>query len=203
MSRLWSSDDLLTETMMSTKQALEMNFEGIEYLKYGNAKQVRVHEVLSSLGIFDKLAAFDPVVVGTIPIEVDLPDSDIDICCYVADEASFIEIITSCFGRQQGFSIRPSRKSKDHALVARFRVADFEIEIFAQAVPTRQQFAYRHMLIEYKLLKANGAVFREQVLELKRQGLKTEPAFALLLGLDGDPYASLLTFEPPSGQLNS
>jgi len=172
-----------------------MNFEGIEYLKDGTAKQRRVHEVLLSNGIFDKLAAFDPVVVGTIPIGIDLPDSDIDICCCFEREESFLNTVTSCFGDQQSFSIRASRKSKDHALVASFRIADLEIEIFGQGLPTRQQLAYRHMMIEHKLLKENGVDFREQVLELKRQGLKTEPAFALLLGLDGDPYLALLDLE--------
>ena len=172
-----------------------MNFEGIEYLKNGTAKQRRVHEVLSTNGIFDKLAAFDPIVVGTIPIGIDLIDSDIDICCCFEDEQSFFNTITSCFGDQQGFSIRPSRKSKDHALVASFLIADFEIEIFGQRLPTRQQLGYRHMMIEHKLLEEKGAIFREQILELKRQGLKTEPAFALLLGLDGDPYLELLVLE--------
>ena len=172
-----------------------MNFEGIEYLKNGTAKQRRVYEVLSTDGIVDKLATFDPVVVGTIPIGIDLPDSDIDICCCFEDEESFVNTLTARFGDQQGFSIRPSRKSNDHALVASFIIADFEIEMFGQRLPTRQQLAYRHMVIEHKLLEEKGADFLEQVLELKRQGLKTEPAFALLLGLDGDPYTALLSLE--------
>jgi len=177
------------------ERILDMIFEGMEYLKNGTAKQLRVHQVLSTNGIFDKLDAFDPVVVGTIPIGIDLPDSDIDICCSFEDEESFVNSVTSCFGDQQGFSIRPSRKSKDHALVVRFMIADLDFEIFAQRVPTRQQLAYRHMIVEYKLLKEKGAVFREQVLDLKREGLKTEPAFAILLGLAGDPYTALLSLE--------
>ena len=66
---------------MIRKRILDMIFEGMEYLKNGTAKQLRVHQVLSTNGIFDKLDAFDPVVVGTTPIGIDLPDSDIDICC--------------------------------------------------------------------------------------------------------------------------
>lgn len=58
-----------------------------------------------------------------------------------------------------------------------------------------QQFAYRHLIIEYNLLNQYGEKFRQQIIELKRQGHKTEPAFGLALGLTGDPYMELLKFE--------
>ncbi|QCO12481.1 DUF4269 domain-containing protein (plasmid) [Azospirillum brasilense] len=34
----------------------------------------------------------------------------------------------------------------------------------------------------------SGPAFREEVLRMRGQGLKTEPTFASLLGLKGDPY---------------
>lgn len=71
----------------------------------------------------------------------------------------------------------------------------FEIEIFGQTIPTKQQFAYRHMMVEHNLLNKYGEVFRQQIIELKRQGHKTEPAFAIALNLTGDPYMELLKFE--------
>jgi len=49
------------------------------------------------------------------------------------------------------------------------------------------------MIIEYRILLEKGEDFRKQLIELKRQGLKTEPAFALLLGLEGNPYTELLS----------
>ncbi len=52
--------------------------------------------------------------------------------------------------------------------------------------------AYRHMIIEYRILLEKGEAFRQSIVELKRQGMQTEPAFALLLGLKGDPYTELL-----------
>jgi hypothetical protein len=48
------------------------------------------------------------------------------------------------------------------------------------------------MLIEHSLLTEKGEHFRQEIIKLKRQGLKTEPAFAKLLGLDGDPYKAIL-----------
>jgi len=49
------------------------------------------------------------------------------------------------------------------------------------------------MIIEYRILLEKGEDFRKQLIELKRQGLKTEPAFALLLGLESNPYTELLS----------
>jgi hypothetical protein len=48
------------------------------------------------------------------------------------------------------------------------------------------------MIIEHRVLIEKGEKFRQEIIKLKRQGLKTEPAFAKLLGLDGNPYEALL-----------
>lgn len=79
-------------------------------------------------------------------------------------------------------------------MIANFQIDGFAIEIFGQNLPTRQQVSYRHMLIEYEVLIQKGESFRQKIIDLKKQGLKTEPAFALLLGLKGDPYQSLLNY---------
>jgi hypothetical protein len=74
-------------------------------------------------------------------------------------------------------------------------VGDFEIELFGQQVPTTKQMAYRHLIVEHNLLLQHGEIFRQLIIELKKQGCKTEPAFAIALGLKGDPYMELLKFE--------
>lgn len=51
------------------------------------------------------------------------------------------------------------------------------------------------MIIEHKILIEKGEDFRLQVIQLKEQGYKTEPAFAHLLDLSGDPYDELLKFK--------
>nr|WP_249665381.1 DUF4269 domain-containing protein [Mucilaginibacter sp. Bleaf8] len=59
-------------------------------------------------------------------------------------------------------------------------------------MPSQQQSAYRHLLIEHYLLQLHGESLRKQVISLKNQGYKTEPAFAMALNLEGDPYLALL-----------
>ncbi len=51
------------------------------------------------------------------------------------------------------------------------------------------------MLIEYKLLLEKGEEFRKEIISLKKQGYKTEPAFAKLLGVEGNAYEGLLKLE--------
>ncbi|MNY83296.1 hypothetical protein D3C86_2259750 [compost metagenome] len=52
------------------------------------------------------------------------------------------------------------------------------------------------MYVEYNLLSIHGEQFRQHIIELKKQGLKTEPAFAQALGIKGDPYLELLKLYP-------
>jgi len=49
--------------------------------------------------------------------------------------------------------------------------------------------------VERRLLAIGGDGFRRAVMAARRSGLKTEPAFAAVLGLDGDPYEALLYLE--------
>jgi hypothetical protein len=56
-----------------------IDFSTIEYLKTGNPRQIRAYEVLIQNKIFFNLAEFDPVLAGTIPINIDIENSDLDI----------------------------------------------------------------------------------------------------------------------------
>ncbi len=54
------------------------------------------------------------------------------------------------------------------------------------------------MLVEYAVLQAGGEPWRRAVQQLKEKGMKTEPAFAALLRLPGNPYEALLALEGKS-----
>ncbi|WP_207429508.1 DUF4269 domain-containing protein [Pedobacter sp. SYSU D00535] len=172
-----------------------MEFDTIEYLKHGNTKQRQVYQLLTKHGIMSSLSVFEPILVGTIPINIDTDCSDIDIICYTSDLKQFSETLRKLFQGKDSFRLSEYQGKDTNAVVGSFKVESFEIEVFGQDTPTRQQLAYRHMLIEHRLLKQNGEGFRQQIIALKRKGFKTEPAFALLLDLKGDPYAELLNYE--------
>ncbi|WP_225876501.1 DUF4269 domain-containing protein [Pedobacter psychrodurus] len=141
-------------------------------------------------GILEKLSPYYPILVGTIPINVDIENSDLDIICEVLHKDEFIGQLNKLFEHEKDFAI--SESPKFNATKATFLMGGFEIEIFGQNIPTIQQNAYRHMLIEYKLLLEKGEKFRQEIIDLKNQGYKTEPAFARLLGIEGDAYEALL-----------
>lgn len=174
---------------------MSIDFKNISYLKTGNARQQAAYEVLSINEILPLLKAYSPILVGTIPINIDIENSDLDIICYAPDPASFKDFVINTFGHHDDFKIWENDKLSTPAVVAGFMADGFKIELFGQNIPTTRQNAYRHMLIEHRLLTQKGASFRKKIIELKRQGLKTEPAFAQLLGLKGDPYKALLDLE--------
>lgn len=168
------------------------NFKAPSYLANGNARQQQAFHTLQELKIFKKLATFDPVLTGTVPIEVDIPTSDLDIICQFQDEVRFKTCIESQYSTQPNFFIQKTRKQEQNTIIAYFRYQGYEIEIFGQPLPVHKQMAYRHMIKEYEILQSKGPAFRSKVIELKREGLSTEAAFAQLLGIKGDPYLALL-----------
>ncbi len=174
---------------------MDINFDSIAYLQSGNSRQQEAYSTLMNHQILTKLEDFDPILVGTIPIAIDIENSDLDIICCFADKQVFQKSIVVNFSNEKDFKITEQLSLDSLAVIANFFVDGFEIEIFGQSIPTKQQFAYRHLKIEHKLLNKHGEKFRHQIIELKRQGYKTEPAFGLALGLTGNPYTELLKFE--------
>ena len=174
---------------------MDPDFTNIEYLKSGNKRQQRAYELLTKLSIFEQLRTYKPILTGTIPIEIDLPESDLDIICECTNHGKFAQILTSLFGDMRNFKIRTSKWNGLLSTIVTFQADEFEIEVFGQNVPTQNQNAYRHMIIEHRILKEKDAVFKSEIIRLKREGIKTEPAFAKLLGLQGDPYEELLKIE--------
>lgn len=66
-------------------------------------------------------------------------------------------------------------------------------EIFAGHDPVEARPRWRHFEVERRFLLLGGERLRVRLMELRKSGLKTEPAFWSALSGNGDPYAGLLT----------
>ncbi len=174
-----------------------IDFKNISYLQTGNQRQRLAYADLMELNTFEKLKNYNPILTGTIPIEIDLPDSDLDIICQCKDHNEFSKKLTKLFGEENGFSIHSREIKGTKTTIGRFKTKHFPIEIFGQNIPAEQQNAYKHMIIEHQILQRK-LDFKAKIIELKTNGLKTEPAFAELLGLSGNPYEELLKVDVAS-----
>lgn len=172
-----------------------IDFEQLDYLNNGNELQQKAYRLLTAHRIFEKLAAFQPVLTGTIPINIAIAVSDLDVICQWTTPQDFRQALISHFNEKKDFELREATVNGQQTIMANFKIEDLALEIFGQALPVQQQHAYRHMLIEHQILTDKGEHFRQQIVALKNQGYKTEPAFAQLLRLEGNPYEALLAYK--------
>lgn len=171
---------------------MENNWHDITYLKLGNERQKNTYSALNKLKIFKILREYDPTLVGTIPIEIDILESDLDIICEVYDLEEFEGLVIKSFNKYDNFRIGRQTVKGLLTSLSYFGYSNFLIEIFGQPKPVIEQNGYRHMIVEKKLLEISGESARKQMVKLKKLGLKTEPAFAEYFNLKGDPFDELL-----------
>jgi hypothetical protein len=140
--------------------------------------------------ILDLLAPFDPQVVGTLPLGIALPDSDIDIVCHVPDPDAASELIWTAFSSADRFALY-RWSARGRPLIAKFETEGWPFEVFVSSEPVAEQSGWQHYAVERQLLGLAGSHLRDQIMTLRMQGIKTEPAFATALGLPGDPYQAM------------
>ena len=121
----------------------------------------------------------------------------IDVICHAADARVFANAVWAFAGDFEAFSIHQWTED-GRPVVATFRVHGWPVELFGDARPVAQQPGWRHFEIERRLLALGGESLHAAVMERRCNGLKTEPAFADVLRLAGDPYVALLELEAMS-----
>ncbi len=156
----------------------------VERLRQARAALIRA-------GVFDVLDVYTPTIAGTIPLGIDIPGSDVDVLCTAPDADAFVRDALR-FARQPRFSLYRADDTHPPAVVCRFTTEGLPVELFAQPIPVTAQRAYRHMVVEGRLLAMAGEGAGEAICALKRKGIKTEPAFAEHFALVGDAYEALL-----------
>lgn len=170
-----------------------IDFTRIDYLKTGNERQKRAYEVLIKYRVFEKLKLYSPILAGTVPIEIDIAGSDLDLICEVNLEFEEEFLDDLMFSKFISYDVEVEYPiiNGEKCITLNFMLEEFPIEIFGQNKPTTQQNAYLHMIAEHKILQEKGEEFKHKIIELKKQGIKTEPAFGMLMNLE-NPYEDLL-----------
>ena len=160
-----------------------------------NLEKSAAYAALQSSGILRDFKTYRPLVAGTIPLAVNLPSSDLDILMTAQNLNEAQELLTKAFSKENDFSATRTNIADIDSLIVNFCHGGIAFEVFVQNGESVQQTAYRHFQVEELLLKLKGETFREHIMKLRREGLKTEPAFAQALGLTGDAYLSLLKLQ--------
>jgi hypothetical protein len=163
----------------------------LEVLSKGDARQRAAAKAVRRLKLLERLRRFRPLIVGTLPIDVHIPGSDLDVVCTIESSHRFIRLLGNEFGGQPGFSLGRIELQGHDSVACSFMSGSTPIEIVGMPVKSSQQRAYVHLMAEGELLEKGGAKARAAIRRLKRQGLKTEPAFARHFGLRGDPYEAV------------
>ena len=172
----------------------QKEWRDISYLRDGTERQRGAFTNLQESGVLERLRGYDPVLVSTVCLDIDIAASDLDIICESPDLELFATNVTTIFSSFQGFNVS-RMESEEPAVVAQFFFDDWEYEVFAQRIPVERQNAFRHLIQIDRMLSCGGERWRETIRYLKRSGIKTEPAVAQALGLYGDPYQAVLSLE--------
>jgi hypothetical protein len=167
------------------------DWRDLTYLLHGTATQQAAYQALETLRVFSLLSPFDPILAGTVPLDIDIPGSDLDVVCYAPDIEAFAQHLSKTF-HCTGFGLHRKILNGLPTVIVQFTSQGFSVEIFGQPLPVMAQSAVRHMVVEERLLRLGGAEVRRKVRQLKMRGLKTEPAFAMTFALAGDPCQTLL-----------
>lgn len=174
-------------------------FRNINYLQLGNEKQNKAYTAIRNLGILDSLSEYNPTLCGTFPIGIDITGSDLDIIMEVYDLKRFKKKVNTLYRVKENFKIKNLLIREVPVVKANFIFDGFEFELFGQPLPIKKQYAYLHMIIENFIIKEFPNI-QSEIISLKKQGIKTEPAFCKVLRLEGeDPYESLLEYGKQKG----
>lgn len=158
-------------------------------------RNYKVFSALKKLTILRSLNQFNPLVVGTFPLDLHTQESDVDIILSHHDLSELKTKIQNHFSNLDHFSIQEYLQNNEQIVVSNFTFENIQFELFAQKIQSVRQAANLHFLIEERLLKLGGKALKEKVLRARNSGDKTEPAFAKILQLNGDPYESLLKLQ--------
>jgi uncharacterized protein len=154
--------------------------------------QSQIYQALRESRVLELLKPYRPLVAGTFPLDLQTEGSDLDILMTIQKLEELPGLFENHFARMEQYQCRQISVDGQATVLASFRFQGVPFEVFAQRQESIRQRAYLHFQIEERLMRLGGQSFKQKVIDARAKGLKTEPAFAQILGLLGDPYEALL-----------
>lgn len=149
------------------------------------------NRIMSFLEELSPLKKFSPCISGTLPLGIQTETSDLDVLFCYNDLKEFQKEAKSFFGDKKDFKVKQTEHQGLPTVVINFDHEGLPVEFFCQNKSVFKQQANQHFLVEGRILKVLGPIFKDWVTNLKATGVKTEPAFGEILGLK-EPYQELL-----------
>lgn len=174
--------------------------DAMKIIRNGNQKQRKAFEAIDRLGILREFSSYTPLLCGTIPLDIDHEQSDLDMVLEAENLEELANQLKETYSQFESFTQKRIVARGREVLVTNFFYEGFEFELFAQNQVAHEQYGYLHMVIEYRILQVRPE-WKDTIKELKQQGTKTEPAFCEMLGLDGDPYEKLILYGKEKGYI--
>ncbi|WP_206685331.1 DUF4269 domain-containing protein [Bradyrhizobium uaiense] len=105
---------------------------------------------VTSSAVMELLKPFDPRVVGTLPLGLAVPGSDIDIVCHAPDPDLFADAVWTHYQSADDF-ILYRWVSGTRPAIARFVLDGWPFELFGDQDPVEQQRGWIHFEVERRL----------------------------------------------------
>jgi hypothetical protein len=163
---------------------MHMKLLDFENLAKGSAQQRQAYEALQKIELFQGLSSYSPLLVGAIPLGVDIESSSLEVVCSADNLEGFAAKATELLSSQESFYCEHKILRARPAVLVSFRSGGFTTRILAQDVSSFTQNAVVQMLVEARLLAFAPSEVRDEIRVLKRQGLSTEQAFVRCFDLD-------------------
>lgn len=196
----------------SFNKEIQINFDGakVKFHHMSLESVIRIeknellYKALKNSKVFNILSEYDLELAGTFPLGIYTKNSDVDLIVGLKNlnlEILELETLLRFNFPEVKIEKEESINKGLRSVTFSFEFENVRFEIFCQEKLAVQQDAYQHFLVEEKILKYSPSeLILNQIKALRAQGLKTEPAFAKVLGLQGDCYQELLTLQKYSIQ---
>jgi Domain of unknown function (DUF4269) len=153
------------------------------------------YQRLLATGLFDVLAPYQPVVVGSYPLGIAPAGARIEIVCRAADLSAFARVLERTWGDREGFALYGGRLDEEEAVFAELVLDGLPLEVSAQREHVHRRLGAATLGVSRALEQA-GPVARAAVENAVAGGQDWLDAATARLDLSRTALESLSTANP-------